>query len=421
MVVADERHRRGVLAALRASDFDWVRALARGQLIELDGDVILSTLMRDGLSRSLPDDATFRRVLGRAIDRTGYKTLYSGLRIYGQMVDVLAQAGNDKAAVRLEELWNDLARTHRFQLYCGYSLAAFQRAKDGAAFRRVCSAHSRVVPSESFNELCQLDEQARVIAGLQQRAHALDREAAERVRLERALGEEQERLREANRRKDEFISLLSHELRNPLAPILTSLDVMDVRGDPSSRREREIIRRQARHMAAIIENLLDVSHVASSKDPPRHGTVARPRVPKQTVIAPDSQQTTKEPTSPQRILVVDDNRDGAFTLAELLGRLGCEVKVAHDGPSALEIASAFLPAAAFVDIGLPGMDGYALATRLRELPQAKTLRLIAVTGYSQATDRAKGVLAGFDAYVIKPLSLDTVRSMLDGTIALVSR
>lgn len=414
MVVADERHRRGVLAALRASDFDWVRALARGQLIELDGDVILSTLMRGGLSSSLPDDATFRRVLGRAIDRTGPKTLYRGLRIYGQMVDVLAQVGNDRAAVRMEELWNDLARTHRFQLYCGYSLAAFQRAKDGAAFRRICSAHSRVVPSESFNELCQLDEQARVIAGLQQRSCALDREAAERQRLELALREEQERLRDANRRKDEFISLLSHELRNPLAPILTSLDVMDVRGDTSSLREREIIRRQARHMAALIEDFLDVSR----GDRPRRGTAPRPRVTKQTVIAPDSQQAAEQPGTPQRILVVDDNRDGAFTLAELLGQLGCEVQVAHDGPYALEIASAFLPAAAFIDIGLPGMDGYALATRLRGPPQAKALRLIAVTGYSQATDRAKGVLAGFDAYVVKPLSLDTVRSMLDGTIAL---
>jgi CheY-like chemotaxis protein len=89
------------------------------------------------------------------------------------------------------------------------------------------------------------------------------------------------------------------------------------------------------------------------------------------------------------------------------------VRTAHDGPQALELAVSFHPTTAFVDIGLPGMDGFALATHLRRLQNGSPLHLIAVTGYGQDTDRAKGLLAGFDAHAVKPLELNSLRNLLN--------
>jgi CheY-like chemotaxis protein len=114
-----------------------------------------------------------------------------------------------------------------------------------------------------------------------------------------------------------------------------------------------------------------------------------------------------------RVMVVDDNEDATAALAELIGFLGYEVRTAHDGPAAIEIARGFHPAIAFVDIGLPGMDGYALATWLRRMQNGSPLRLIAVSGYGQDTDRAKGTLAGFDAHAVKPLELAALRKLLE--------
>ncbi len=106
---------------------------------------------------------------------------------------------------------------------------------------------------------------------------------------------------------------------------------------------------------------------------------------------------------PIRVLVVDDNRDAAEMLAAVLGELGYEVMVAHDGPTALRLFSQQAPEVAVLDIGLPEMDGYELARRLRkELP---SLRLVAVTGYGQESDRRSSRAAGFDAHLVKPVDL----------------
>jgi CheY-like chemotaxis protein len=113
-----------------------------------------------------------------------------------------------------------------------------------------------------------------------------------------------------------------------------------------------------------------------------------------------------------RVLVVDDNRDAADALAEALRALGYVVEVAYDGPSALTMVGSFQPDAALLDIGLPAMDGYEVAAKLRRQPKFALLRLIAVTGYGQAVDRARARSAGFDAHLVKPVALATVSSVL---------
>jgi CheY-like chemotaxis protein len=113
-----------------------------------------------------------------------------------------------------------------------------------------------------------------------------------------------------------------------------------------------------------------------------------------------------------RVLVVDDNVDAAHMLHDLLAQLGHEAAVAHDGAAALVVAGAFQPDVAVLDIGLPAMDGYELARRLRAQRGASALRLIAVTGYGQDTDRMRAQAAGFDHHLIKPIAAEALVALL---------
>jgi signal transduction histidine kinase/CheY-like chemotaxis protein len=369
----------------------------------------------------------------------------------------------------------------------------------------------------------------------------------------------------ANRAKDEFLAMLGHELRNPLAPIQTALALMRLRGDTTAERERTVIERQVRHLTRLVDDLLDVSRItrgmdvlqrdrlnvadviahsietvsplleqwrhtlqvhvprqglsvdgdrgrlsqvisnaltnaAKYTDPggtitiraasvageivvavrdtgrgiapellpyvfdpfvqerqqldrsrgglglglaivrsivTRHGgTVALSseghghgsefvvRLPAaSTVVAQGEVRATAAPAPPSvraegvRVLVVDDNEDAADLLAAALTLQGHQARVAHDGPSALHICGDdFIPQIALIDIGLPVMDGYELAARLRALPGGDHLRLIALTGYGQASDRERARAAGFDAHLVKPIDLDTLnRTLRDST------
>ncbi len=114
---------------------------------------------------------------------------------------------------------------------------------------------------------------------------------------------------------------------------------------------------------------------------------------------------------PSRVVVVDDNRDAAEMLAGVLEKLGCSVQVAYDGASALAVLAKSDPQLVLLDIGLPGMDGYEVARRLRASHPAS--RIVAVTGYGQPSDRARSQEAGFDDHLVKPVSLMTLRQVLD--------
>ncbi len=370
-----------------------------------------------------------------------------------------------------------------------------------------------------------------------------------------------EAVESANRAKDEFLAMLGHELRNPLSPILTALQLMKLHGPEGSDRARTVIERQVMHLTRLVDDLLDVSRIARGKvelktetveiadvvakaiemasplleqrihaltvDVPRSGlqvdgdptrlnqvisnlltnaakytppgghiTVRGEQVADEVVvrvrdtgigIAPDvlprifdlfvqerqaidrsqgglgigltivrnlverhggSVAATSEgaglgsefiirlPKAVQvsevfksqapaplaamrmphagapRILVVDDNEDGAEMLAEVLMRRGYDTRVAFDAPTALRVAAEFSPDIAFLDIGLPVMDGYELASHLRDLPGLKALRLIAVTGYGQQSDREKAREAGFHHHLVKPVDIDAVEAVV---------
>lgn len=113
-----------------------------------------------------------------------------------------------------------------------------------------------------------------------------------------------------------------------------------------------------------------------------------------------------------RVLIVDDNADGADSLAILLQMWGCAVRVAREGHGAIEDARRFQPDIILLDIGLPGMDGYEVARQLRLLPKVGGARVIAVTGYGSELDRARSQAAGFDFHLTKPVDLDRLKPLL---------
>jgi CheY-like chemotaxis protein len=113
-----------------------------------------------------------------------------------------------------------------------------------------------------------------------------------------------------------------------------------------------------------------------------------------------------------RILVVDDNQDNAEMLAEALRSYGYQARVTLDAPAALRVAESFAPHIALLDIGLPTMDGYELAGLLKKVPGLANIRLIALTGYGQESDRQKTRAAGFHHHLVKPVDLKTLQALL---------
>jgi PAS domain S-box-containing protein len=116
--------------------------------------------------------------------------------------------------------------------------------------------------------------------------------------------------------------------------------------------------------------------------------------------------------SPRRILVIEDNRDTAESLRELLSVAGHEVRVAYSGPSGVAAAADYQPEIVLCDVGLPGLDGYAVARRLRQAPATVNARLIAITGYGQAEDRRHAAEAGFDEHLTKPVDITELERLL---------
>ena len=379
------------------------------------------------------------------------------------------------------------------------------------------------------------------------------------LRRSEALAREAEAvLREVDRRKDEFLALLSHELRNPLAPIVAAAELIQARGDVATPREREVILRQSRHLMRLVDDLLDVSRVASGKvtltkkplelarvvataveatapllgegrqvdvavpaqglrvladevrltqvvsnllsnaarytepggrievtaareaedvvlrvrdngigiepgllphvfdmfvqgargldrsqgglglglslvrtlttlhggtvearsDGHGRGSELTVRLPASTTLeddAPSPATVTRRPAAERarRILVVDDNQEGAEMISGLLRGAGHDVKVAHDPVHALALLEGFRPHVAILDIGLPGMDGYSLGRELRaRMPDAPPV-LIALSGYGQEQDRRLSRKAGFTFHLAKPADAETLFRLVD--------
>jgi CheY-like chemotaxis protein len=118
--------------------------------------------------------------------------------------------------------------------------------------------------------------------------------------------------------------------------------------------------------------------------------------------------------SRHRILVVDDNQDGARSLSRLLELQGHECRVAFNGPAAIDLAARFRPDVFLLDIGMPEMSGYEVARRIRALPEHRGATLIAITGWGQEEDRRRSREAGFDLHLVKPITIDALAGVLGG-------
>jgi len=125
-----------------------------------------------------------------------------------------------------------------------------------------------------------------------------------------------------------------------------------------------------------------------------------------------SSSAQERKVEPRCVLVVDDNRDAAESLALMLELDGHTVRMAHDGASAVEIAATWQPDVVLLDIGLPGMNGYEAARRMRALPRKRPMRIVATTGWGQEEDRAKSAQAGFDAHLVKPVEPAQLATLL---------
>lgn len=119
----------------------------------------------------------------------------------------------------------------------------------------------------------------------------------------------------------------------------------------------------------------------------------------------------------RRVLVVEDNRDTARALAILFEMSGNKTEMVHDGQAALDAAATFLPDVVLLDIGLPKLDGYEVARRMRKQPWGKNMVLVALTGWSHGEERQKSVDAGFDSHLVKPVQHAAVMGLLGRLLA----
>jgi PAS domain S-box-containing protein len=180
--------------ALSARGLEPTRLAAEGLFVDMDARQALETFM-DGAA---PDPHRFQRSIGPVIRALSERFDGRPVRAYGEMVDILWREGNRAGAIRLEELWNELAAAEPFRLLCAYAMANFYRASDADDFARVCAAHDRVMPAEGDGDLGSVAGRGDEVARLQQRSRALVRELEQRRELEHEL-----RLALAQRRRAE--------------------------------------------------------------------------------------------------------------------------------------------------------------------------------------------------------------------------
>ncbi len=233
VVIATQSHRHGFLERLKDRGVPGMANIAM-----LDARQTLEQFMVAGA----PDWGRFKNTVGRVLEESHRKGDGAQIRAYGEMVDVLWRDGNHDAALRLEEMWNDLAKVHSFSLLCAYSMGSFSRSSDRTAFDEVCAVHSHVHRSEEVE--------------------ALHDEIAHRRSVEDAL-------KAAIRLRDDFLAVAGHELRSPLTALqlqITSLKALIDKGETERARARlERAAVQVTRMANLIDEMLDVSRLSAGR------------------------------------------------------------------------------------------------------------------------------------------------------------
>jgi PAS domain S-box-containing protein len=194
VVIATPAHRTAFRDRLENLGVDVDARCNRGELLMLDAEETLAQFM----NTDSPDETRFAAVIGSVISKAAASTAHARVRAYGEMVDVLWRAGQPDAAIRLEELWNDLGEVHTFSLLCAYPMANFFKESHAAQFDHICRTHTHVIAAEGQNR-------ASDIAALQQRARALETEIEHRKQLEAALRESLNDRRRAERELKDFV------------------------------------------------------------------------------------------------------------------------------------------------------------------------------------------------------------------------
>jgi PAS domain S-box-containing protein len=190
LVVLTPSHRRALSRALTQRGMDAERMVDEGRFILLDAADTLKLFMVDGQ----PDRELFSAVIGGLVSQAVSAIVSSRgrLAVFGEMVALLCADGKVDAAIRLEEMWNELGRKYTFSLLCAYPMRGFSRPEDEAAFRHICAEHSHVIPCESYGKLLGDTEKLLNISELQQKAQMLQGELDRRKKAEVALRKSEE-------------------------------------------------------------------------------------------------------------------------------------------------------------------------------------------------------------------------------------
>jgi signal transduction histidine kinase len=262
IVIATKTHRDGLSYRLRLRGFDPVTAIEAGRYVSLDAAETLAKFMVDGS----PDPARFRDVIGAVIASATAAAQGTPARVsaFGEMVALLWAEGNARAAIDLEDLWNNLAHTYSFTLRCAYPLSGFNRTEHAEALLKICAQHSSVIPEESYTALKDEGDRLRAIAELQQKARALETEMAERVRFQKALLASQDALRRSHDELERKVEERTHELiaaQHALREL--SRRLLTLRDEERRRLARELHDSTGQTLAAIQLNLAMAQNTAS--------------------------------------------------------------------------------------------------------------------------------------------------------------
>jgi signal transduction histidine kinase len=262
LLVATELHSQNILGQLRSGGVDVDSACTAGQIVVLDARRTLSSLMINGM----PDRERFQAIIGEMIQKSASRGCHVRVRAYGEMVDLLWRDGNPRGAIGLEELWNELMRTHPFALLCSYRMSGFGHGSDAHTFREICQAHAQVRPAESYLQLEGTEEGLREISRLQHRAQALENEIQHRRHAEQAL-------REAIQVREDFLSMAGHDLKTPLTALMLKVQTLlrEARAQPESvfarkvRDDSEAAVKQIKRLSHLVNELLDASRLAAGR------------------------------------------------------------------------------------------------------------------------------------------------------------